>query len=146
MNYVLVLALEGTQVVSLRDVNCRELIVNTLIHREYTSPFPAKLVIDTEGIRTEDASRPRFIGQLTPDRFNPLPKNPIIADLFTNIGLSDTLGSGTRNLFKYSWAYGVHSRCCGERRRRGLRRHNYRHQVAMPCAFLARMPRTAQGS
>lgn len=98
--------LEGTQVVSLRDVICRELIVNTLIHREYTSPFPAKLVIDTEGIHTENASRPRFIGQLTPERFNPLPKNPIIADLFTNIGRADTLGSGTRNLFKYSWAYG----------------------------------------
>ena len=38
--------------------------------------------------------------------FNPLPKNPIIAELFTNIGRADTLGSGTRNLFKYSWAYG----------------------------------------
>ena len=98
--------LEGTQVVSLRDVICRELITNTLIHREYTSPFPAKMVIDLEGIRTENASRPRFIGQLTPDRFNPLPKNPIIAELFTNIGRADTLGSGTRNLFKYAWAYG----------------------------------------
>lgn len=98
--------LEGTQVISLRDVICRELIVNMLIHREYTSPFPAKLVIDSEGIRTENASRPRFVGQLTPDRFNPLPKNPIIAELFTNIGRADTLGSGTRNLFKYSWAYG----------------------------------------
>ncbi|MEE1274640.1 MAG: putative DNA binding domain-containing protein [Olegusella sp.] len=98
--------LEGTQAISLRDVICRELIVNTLIHREYTSPFPAKMVINAEGIRTENASRPRFIGQLTPERFNPLPKNPIIADLFTNIGRADTLGSGTRNLFKYSWAYG----------------------------------------
>jgi ATP-dependent DNA helicase RecG len=98
--------LEGTQVVSLRDVICRELIANTLVHREYTSPFPAKMVIDVDGIRTENASRPRFIGPLTPDRFNPLPKNPIIAEFFTNIGRADTLGSGTRNLFKYSWAYG----------------------------------------
>lgn len=98
--------LEGTQTVSLRDVICRELIANTLIHREYTSPFPAKMVIDSEGIRTENASRPRFIGRLTPERFNPLPKNPIIAELYTNIGRADTLGSGTRNLFKYAWAYG----------------------------------------
>ena len=98
--------LEGTQVVSLRDVICRELIAHTLVHREYTSPFPAKMVIDVDGIRTENASRPRFIGPLTPDRFNPLPKNPIIAEFFTNIGRADTLGSGTRNLFKYSWAYG----------------------------------------
>lgn len=98
--------LEGTQTISLRDVICRELIANTLVHREYTSPFPAKMVIDTEGIRTENASRPRFIGPLTPKKFNPLPKNPIIAELFTNIGRADTLGSGTRNLFKYTWAYG----------------------------------------
>ena len=97
---------EGTGAISLRDIICRELITNTLIHREYTSPYPAKIVIDAEGIRTENASRPRFIGQLTPERFNPLPKNPIIADFFTSIGRADTLGSGTRNLFKYAWAYG----------------------------------------
>lgn len=52
------------------------------------------------------ASRQRFTGDLTSGRFNPLPKNPNIAELFTNIGLADALGSGTRNLFKYSWAYG----------------------------------------
>ena len=98
--------LEGTQTISIRDVICRELITNTLIHREFTSPFPAKMVIGLDGIRTENASRPRFIGQLTPDRLNPLPKNPIIAELFTNIGRADTLGSGTRSLFKYAWAYG----------------------------------------
>ena len=98
--------LEGTQAVSLRDIIARELITNTLMHREYTSPLPAKLVIDGNGIRTENANRPRFIGVLSPDRFNPLPKNPIIADFFSNIGLAESLGSGTRNLFKYSWIYG----------------------------------------
>lgn len=98
--------LEGVQSISLRDVIARELITNTLIHREYTSPFPAKLVIDSDGLHTENASRPRFTGLLTPDKFNPLPKNPIIAEFFTNIGLAETLGSGTRNLFKYSWLYG----------------------------------------
>lgn len=98
--------LEGTQSVSLRDVIVRELLANTLMHREYTSPFPAKLVINDEGILTENASRPRFVGALSPGRFNPLPKNPIIAEFFGNIGRAESLGSGTRNLFKYSWAYG----------------------------------------
>lgn len=98
--------LEGTHTISLRDIIARELISNTLVHREYTNPYPAKLIIDNVGLSTENASRPRFVGQLTPDRFNPLPKNPIIADFFANIGRADTLGSGTRNLFKYSWAYG----------------------------------------
>lgn len=98
--------LENGRAVSPRDIIARELITNTLMHREYTSPFPAKLVIDQGGIQTENASRPHFIGMLSPDRFNPLPKNPIIADFFSQIGLAETLGSGTRNLFKYSWIYG----------------------------------------
>ena len=68
--------LEGTQAVSLRYIIARELITNTLMHREYTSPLPAKLVIDCRGIHTENANRPRFIGVLSPDRFNPLPKTP----------------------------------------------------------------------
>lgn len=98
--------LDGTQSISLRDIISRELIANTLMHREFTSPFPAKFVVDTEGIRTENASRPRFMGRLDPSSFNPLPKNPIIAEFFSNIGRAESLGSGTRNLFKYSWAYG----------------------------------------
>lgn len=98
--------LEGTHSISLRDVISRELIANTLMHREYTSPYPAKFVIGVDGIRTENASRPRFVGELSPGHLNPLPKNPIIAEFFQHIGRAESLGSGTRNLFKYSWAYG----------------------------------------
>lgn len=97
--------IEGTNSISVRDIIARELIVNTLIHREYTSAYPAKFVIDRDGIHTENACRPRFVGTLTPQRFNPYPKNPIIAEFFSNIGLAETLGSGTRNLFKYSLVY-----------------------------------------
>lgn len=35
----------------------------------------------------------------------PYPKNPIIASFFRNIGYADQLGSGVRNLFKYSKYY-----------------------------------------
>lgn len=42
---------------------------------------------------------------ITPENFEPNPKNPIIAAFFRNIGLSDQLGSGVRNLFKYSKYY-----------------------------------------
>lgn len=35
----------------------------------------------------------------------PSPKNPIIAAFFRNIGYADQLGSGLRNLFKYSKFY-----------------------------------------
>ncbi|MCC8029255.1 MAG: hypothetical protein LIO75_05620 [Lachnospiraceae bacterium] len=39
----------------------------------------------------------------------PNPKNPLIASFFRNIGLADTLGSGTRKLFKYSKYYSGHA-------------------------------------
>jgi ATP-dependent DNA helicase RecG len=97
--------LEGHRTVSLRGIIVRELVSNILVHREFTSPFPAKLIIENEGIHTENASRALFEGQLTLSDFNPMPKNPIIADFFTQIGLAEELGSGMKNLFKYSREY-----------------------------------------
>lgn len=38
-------------------------------------------------------------------QMQPNPKNPIIASFFRTIGFADTLGSGTRKLFKYSRYY-----------------------------------------
>ena len=94
--------LEGDARVSARAIVVRELVVNSLIHREYTNPFPAKIVIDSEGIRTENANRPFFGGRLMLSDFNPMPKNPIVAGVFAQVGLAEELGSGLRNLIKYS--------------------------------------------
>ena len=97
--------LENGVTVSARAIICRELVSNMLIHREYAHPFIAKLVIDRNGIRTENASRSLFSGAITLDNFEPTPKNPTIADFFHQIGRADELGSGTRNLTKYSAMY-----------------------------------------
>ena len=43
-----------------------------------------------------------FEGRLTLADFNPVPKNPIIANFFTQIGYAEELGSGLRNLEKYA--------------------------------------------
>ena len=94
--------LEGDARVSVRGIVCREIISNLLIHREFTSPYPARLTIDREGLRTENASRTFFEGSITLRDFSPMPKNPSIANVFTQIGLAEELGSGTRNLFRYS--------------------------------------------
>ncbi|MEC4271912.1 RNA-binding domain-containing protein [Adlercreutzia sp. R25] len=94
--------LEGSLRVSVRDIVVREVVSNVLIHREFTSPFPAKLIIDEVGLRTENASRALFEGRLTLSDFNPMPKNPIIANFFVQIGYAEELGSGLRNLEKYS--------------------------------------------
>lgn len=97
---------EGVESKSLRDIILREVISNTLMHREYTNPLPARMVLTGDLLRVENANRPRALGTLNPENFNPLPKNPVIGEFFVNIGLADSLGSGVRNLYKYSKLYG----------------------------------------
>lgn len=79
-----------------------EMIANTLIYREFTSSYTAKFVIEKDRMYTENANRSSGDGIITPDNMEPNPKNPIIASFFRNIGWSDRLGSGVRNIFKYS--------------------------------------------
>ena len=82
-----------------------EMIANTLIHREFTSSYTAKFVIEKDRMYTENANRSSGDGIITPDNMEPNPKNPIVASFFRNIGWSDRLGSGVRNIFKYSKYY-----------------------------------------
>ncbi len=75
------------------------------MHREYSSPFPAKVIIEKDKILTENANKTYHYGRIMADSFTPYPKNPIIANFFNNIGRADELGSGVRNLFKYTKMY-----------------------------------------
>lgn len=97
--------LEDTVNRSIRNIILREIIANTLIHREYTSSFTAKMVIEKTQVRVENANRAFYNGTITPDNLEPNPKNPVIAAFFRNIGFADQLGSGVRNLYKYSRLY-----------------------------------------
>ena len=97
--------LEGDQRKSLRNIITREMIANTLIHREYTSSYQAKFVIENKRMYVENANRSVGNGVITLENMEPNPKNPIIASFFRNIGYADQLGSGVRNLFKYSKFY-----------------------------------------
>lgn len=100
--------LENDARVSLRTILAREMISNVLMHREFTSSYMAKFVIEKNQMYVENASRAVKDGYITPDNLEPNPKNPIIASFFRNIGFADTLGSGTRKLFKYSKYYSGH--------------------------------------
>ena len=97
--------LDGGQRKSARDVIVRELVCNCLIHREFVSPHIARITIDGEGIHTRNASRALFAGPVTLESLDPTPKNPIIANFFTQMGRSEELGSGTRSLYKFSRLY-----------------------------------------
>lgn len=97
--------LEDTVRKSLRNTIVREMVGNTLMHREFTSSYTAKFVIEKDRMYVENANRALKEGYITMDNLEPNPKNPIIASFFRNIGYADQLGSGVRNLFKYTKFY-----------------------------------------
>lgn len=97
--------LEDGRSISLSGKISKEMLVNTLMHREFISPFVAKFVIEKDRMYVENANRAAGAGAITPDNFDPKPKNPIIAAFFRNIGYADSLGSGIRNLYKYVKLY-----------------------------------------
>jgi ATP-dependent DNA helicase RecG len=98
--------LEGDMRISLRDKIFREAVANSLIHREYSSAYVAKMIIENGKVVFENANIPHTYGELNPSNFTPYPKNPNIAKVFREIGFADELGSGVKNLYKYSKAYG----------------------------------------
>jgi ATP-dependent DNA helicase RecG len=91
--------------VSVRSKISRELVSNILVHREYMSAYPAKIIIERERIVTENWNLPKTQGRIDPNAFTPYPKNPLLANFFINIGRADVLGSGVRNLYKYTKIY-----------------------------------------
>ncbi len=76
-----------------------------LIHREYSNAFPSTFIIYQSRVETQNANKPHVYGQLLPGTFQSYPKNPNIALLFTQMGRAEELGTGIRNVYKYSKAY-----------------------------------------
>ena len=71
--------IEEGQRINVRDIIARELCVNLLVHREYSNPYPAKLIITKDNIVTENANKPKMIGYIDVNNYSPYPKNPKIA-------------------------------------------------------------------
>lgn len=97
--------LDGVQSVSARDNILREIVSNLLAHRDFTSGYIAKLVIEKDCIYTENANLSHGNGALDLATFEPYAKNPPISKVFREIGLADELGSGMRNTYKYTKMY-----------------------------------------
>lgn len=90
---------------SVRNAIAREIVSNLLVHREFGNAFPAKLTIEKDKICTENWNQAQRVGKIELKDFTPYPKNPLIAKFFVNIGYADSLGSGVRNLYKYTEIY-----------------------------------------
>lgn len=97
--------LEGVSSVSARDKILREIVSNSLAHRDYSSGYVAKFIIERGRFYTENANRSHGNGPLNLSSFEPYPKNPPISKVFREIGLADELGSGMRNTYKYTKLY-----------------------------------------
>ncbi len=97
--------LDGIQSVSARDHILREIVSNLLMHRDFSSGYVAKLVIEKNRIYTENANLSHGFGALDLATFEPFQKNPPISKVFREIGLADELGSGMRNTYKYTKMY-----------------------------------------
>jgi ATP-dependent DNA helicase RecG len=97
--------MEGIQSISARDKILREIVSNLLGHRDFSSGYPAKFIIESDQILTENANLAHGNGELHLDSFEPFPKNPPIAKVFREIGYADELGSGMRNTNKYTKMY-----------------------------------------
>lgn len=75
------------------------------MHRDFSSGYVSKIVIEKDKIRTENANLSHGHGVLNLATFDPFQKNPPISKVFREIGLADELGSGMRNTYKYTKMY-----------------------------------------
>lgn len=97
--------LEGDIRTNIRDKIFREVVSNTLVHREYLDPYTAKIVIEKDKVLSENGNTARGSGEIDPKSFSPYSKNPSLAKFFREIGWVDELGSGVRNINKYNKIY-----------------------------------------
>ncbi len=93
--------LEGDQRVDLRDKIFREVVGNSVVHREYRSALATEIIIDKLQLTATNPNKPHFNGPIDLESFNPFPKNPNIRKFFTALGWTDEIGSGIRNTKKY---------------------------------------------
>ena len=97
--------LEGIHSISARDKILREVFSNSLAHRDFSSGYVAKFVIEKDSMFTENANRSQRAGILDLETFVPFAKNPAISRVFRETTLADELGSGMRNTYKYTKLY-----------------------------------------
>jgi len=97
--------LEGDQRISIRSMVMREVIANSLIHREYMNHFPAKFIIERDRLYIENSNKPHGYGVISIQDSRPFPKNPAISAFFREIKFCEELGSGFRKVARYGKAF-----------------------------------------
>lgn len=94
--------LENDVRINIRNVLFREIVVNMLVHREYSNPGIATLSIEPNKIVVKNVNKPIHPGMITSPDIAPYPKNPNITHVFMLLGLVEHLGSGIGKIFEYT--------------------------------------------
>ncbi|MDR1895691.1 MAG: putative DNA binding domain-containing protein, partial [Prevotellaceae bacterium] len=92
----------GTQRIDLRDRIFREIVANLLVHREFSNRFPAKFLVFSDRVITENWTRPAGKATATLNELETYTKNPMIAKIFRELGYVEELGSGRINIQRYA--------------------------------------------
>lgn len=90
----------------------REVIANLLVHREYSNPSPGTFEIFSDRVVVTNWSKPALgekSGIVSIDELHTYTKNPLIVQVFRQLGWIEELGSGFRNIKKYAPEYYTHS-------------------------------------
>ena len=87
--------------ISLRDTIFREVIANSLIHREFMSAGPSRFIIFGNRVEFENPCIPRLHGFLEPRTSIPFQKNPLISKFFLQLGWVEGIGSGLLTIARY---------------------------------------------
>ena len=96
---------EDLRRVSPRNVMVREMVINTLMHRDITDGHTSRIIVYNDKIVCENPNSFRTMGMINLQNYTPFAKNPTLAKFFREIGYADELGSGVRRITKNSILY-----------------------------------------
>ena len=84
-----------------------ELLLNALIHRDYTMGVPTEILVDPEGV--EITSPGMLFNQASPDKLlyaNSISRNPVLGRALRMLGFCTMNGNGIREIFYSALKYG----------------------------------------
>lgn len=91
--------------ISPRNIIAREMVINTLMHRDITDGHTSRIIIYKDKIVCENPNSFRTMKNISLKDYTPFAKNPTLAKFFREIGYADELGSGVRKITENSLLY-----------------------------------------
>ena len=77
---------ENMRRVSPRNIFVREMVINTLMHRDITDGHTSRVIVYKDRIICENPNSFRTMGEITVKNYTPFAKNPTLAKFFREIG------------------------------------------------------------